>query len=370
MAENHSSKKGASIIPAIIVVVLGLLSLLVIIAALALFTSLRGNMSGGWGTGGGNGGQNLNYPSGANPEEVGDCLDEYMKATVPGSPLIGYGKNFASAGKGSNVNPALMVAIGQQESSLGTAGIVRDHPYNYYGLTKPGGGWAEFGSWEEAIDYQAKYLREEYLDKDLTTIPQIGAKYAPHEAETWSAGVQSHFDSIVGKCPALEPGEVIAGACSVGYQGQPASCGWIQLPNKPEDYQKYNTPGEDWGKINLVNMVMGVAESWKKTSLPKIQVGGLSGECHQAGGHASHDRGTDVDIDLPGGMMVDGPNYHQQWAIDLAKKFIACGATDIGYDDLQVLQTVNSWAEQNGYPGRVKAWSDHEDHFHVRSERR
>lgn len=161
-----------------------------------------------------------------------------------------------------------------------------------------------------------------------------------------------------------------AGVCGVGYEGEPASCGWIQLPNDSSYYQKYNTPGEDWGKPALVNMLIAVAQSWQSTGKPKIQIGDLSGKCRQAGGHASHDRGIDVDIDLPGGMMVDGSRYNPQLAIDLAKEFITCGATDIGYEDPQVLQTVNAWASENGYPGRIKDWSGHADHFHVRIENR
>lgn len=320
---------------------------------------------------------NTNYPAGADPAQIGNCLDKYMTSAVPSSPLIGYGTTFATAGQSYNVNPALMVAIGQQESVLGTAGIVKDHPYNYYGLTASGGGWAEFSSWEEAINNQAQYLREQYLDKGLTTIPQIGSKYAPVGAgndpnnlnSNWVSGVQSHFDAIVGQCPELQT-VTLAGACNIGYNGSPAACGWIELPNQSGDYSKYNSPGEDWGKPSLVNMVMAVAQFWKSTGNGKIAVGDLSGQCRAAGGHDSHDRGTDVDIDLQGGMMVDGAGYHPDWAIQLAEKFIACGATDIGYDDPRVLQAVNAWAEQNGYVGRMRAWSGHENHFHVRSERR
>lgn len=356
---------------------LGIICGLVIVVTLAIVGYLTGNNYGG-GTSGPGGYSNLAYPRGADPAEIGACLDSYIQSIIPSSPMIGQGINFARAGQQYNVNPALMAAIGQQESAFGTAGIVKDHAYNYYGLTKSGGGWAEFSSWEEAINNHARYLREGYLDKGLTTIPQIGSKYAPVGASNdpnnlnnnWAKGVQSHFDAIVNKCPDLQPEVILAGACGVGYQGSPAICGWIQMPNKPEDYQKYNSPGEDWGKPNLVNMVMAVARSWKTTGMSTIQVGDLSAECRQAGGHASHDRGTDVDIDLPGGMMVDGTNYHPELAIDLAKKFIECGATDIGYEDPQVIQAVNSWAEQNGYSGRIRSWSGHQNHFHVRNERR
>lgn len=214
MADAKSQPKldAASCAPACIVIILAPSAGLIVIIALALFIFLGG--VGSWLSGGqpGNqGGSNLTYPSGQSPQTIGQCLDAYMQSVVPSSPLIGKGVTFATAGQSYNVNPALMVAIGQQESALGTAGIVNSHPYNYYGLTAAGGGWAEFSSWEEAINNQARYLRTNYLDQGLTTIPQIGAKYAPVGASNdpnnlnsnWVTGVENKFNSIIGLCPAL-----------------------------------------------------------------------------------------------------------------------------------------------------------------------
>lgn len=204
-----------------VILFLAIASVFIIILAAVIIGDRTGAGSGRGMIGEGRG--NMNYPASADPVQIGNCLDEYMKGAVPTSPLIGYGETFALAGQSSNVNPALMVAIGQQESALGTAGIVKDHPYNYYGLTKAGGGWEEFSSWEEAISNQARYLNENYLSQGLTTIPQIGAKYAPVGAgndpnnlnSNWVNGVQSHFDAISNQCPNLVQEPTLSGKCGL-----------------------------------------------------------------------------------------------------------------------------------------------------------
>lgn len=357
-------------------IAIGILVVLVIAFIAGVFAIMgyfRGSMSGsGWLTGPAS---SLSYPADADPAQVGNCLDEYMKSVVPSSPLIGHGIDFATSGQSYNVNPALMVAIGQQESQLGTVGIVRDHPHNYYGLTKPGGGWAEFSSWEEAINNQARYLREEYLDKGLTTIPQIGSKYAPVGAandpnnlnSNWVKGVQAKFDAIITHCPDLkQEAPLLAGACSVGYQGQPASCGWIEVPDSPDDYSKSGGSGEHWGKPEFVNMVMAVAKSWREAGNPKLRIGELSGKCVQASGHKSHGQGIDADIDIPGRLIADSGNS-PDLTTALAKKFISCGVTTILYNDVGVQNQVNAWARQSGYSGRMCSETGHENHFHIRA---
>lgn len=237
-------------------IAIGILAVIVIAFLAGVFAMMgyfRGSMSGsGWISGPAS---SLSYPADADPNQVGNCLDEYIKSVVPSSPLIGHGIDFATSGQSYNVNPALMVAIGQQESSLGTAGIVLRHPYNYYGLTKPGGGWAEFSSWEDAINNQARYLREEYLDKGLTTIPQIGSKYAPVGAandpnnlnSNWVRGVQAKFDAVIAHCPELGTFPSFAGAGSIVAIAQ-AELGTHEIDScNCGPIQKYGgSPGQPW----------------------------------------------------------------------------------------------------------------------------
>jgi hypothetical protein len=210
---NRKSKGIAVILFLILFVVLIVAILFVIIYA----SSVIGSLTSDVGTnkpmiGGSTSGSSLECPSNLDPVKAGVCLDKYMKSRVPNSPLIGYGQTFVSAGSGNNVSPALMVAIAQEESSLGTTGIaVNEGGHNYYGLTATSGGNRKFASWEEAINYQAQYLRKNYLDEGLSTIETIGAKYCPVGASNdpnktnsgWVPGVTKIYDQIIAYCPEL-----------------------------------------------------------------------------------------------------------------------------------------------------------------------
>lgn len=206
---NHK-KRGSAIIAGA-VVFLAILSILVIVVSMSLTGYLQGV--------GNNSliGQNnqvasqTTYPSGVDPAQVGICLDAYMKSVVPSSPLIGHGVVFAQAGQQYNVNPALLIAIGKQESVLGTIGLVKNHPYNYFGYMGNGGKPSDFASWDDAINVQASFIRR-LMDKGLTTIPQIGTKYAPLNVANdpnnlnanWVPGVTANFQAIINHCSALQ----------------------------------------------------------------------------------------------------------------------------------------------------------------------
>jgi len=382
-------KKEILLIVAIVLTVLAGIAAIIYIGIMGFFT---GNLfeSGTQSGAGGRGSCSILYPASAGSyDQIGAAINAWIHQNGPGSPLEGKGFLIAKSGAESGVNPALIAGIARKESSFGKH--IPDDTYNPFGRTasdsQPGvtvgsHKWYKFNSWDEAIAEEGPYIKRTYIDEGRTTIGAMLAKYCPEsecDTDTYITQMTDWMNEITrlaGGALGEECNEaVLAGAdggptiCSVGYTGAPASCGWIEIPDKAEDYQKYGG-GSDWGKPSLVNMVMGVAKSWKEAGNTKIQVGDLSNQCSQAPGHASHDRGTDVDIDLPNGMMVDGAKYNPQLAIALAKKFISCGATDIGYEDPQVIQEVNNWATQNNLSGRVRAWTGHKDHFHVRSEKR
>lgn len=176
--------------------------------------------------------ESLSYPGGTgadsvDPSTLKDCLNNYIKSRVSISYLVGKGQTFAEAGKNQNINPALMLAIAQQESSLGTTGVAVTGGFNYYGLTNPSDstGWRRFSSPEEAISYQAKYLREEYLSKGLVTIEQISTKYAPVGAvndpnnlnTNWVTGVRNAFNNVNNTCPQITVQPTATGAITHIY---------------------------------------------------------------------------------------------------------------------------------------------------------
>jgi hypothetical protein len=97
----------------------------------------------------------LSFPINVDTDRLANCLDGYIQ----GSPLEGLGQVFVQAGQQSNVNPALIVAIAKQESSLGRH-VPDKNGYNPFGRTETGGGFKKFSSWEEAIYNEAQYLRE------------------------------------------------------------------------------------------------------------------------------------------------------------------------------------------------------------------
>lgn len=162
----------------------------------------------------------LSYPSSADQSTAKTCLNMYIKSVAPTSPLNDKAENFIASGKAGNVNPALLVAIGQQESALGTAGITGITNYNYYGYES---GKKNFGSWENAISYQGPYMQRVYLSQGLNTIPQIATKYAPVGASNdpsnlnsnWVKGVSGAFDRITSQCSNFQNATELAGGTSV-----------------------------------------------------------------------------------------------------------------------------------------------------------
>lgn len=163
----------------------------------------------------------LAYPSTINDEkQAGLCLDNYIKQSIPKSPLYGLGINLINSGKSGNVNPGLLVAIGRQESALGTTSGVAEH--NYYGLMSTEGGLKKFSNWNEAVEHHGLYIRRMYLNDKLTTIELIGGRYAPlgvsndpkNLNKNWVPGVTKFFQEIKSTCPEFE-GEIIPGSSFV-----------------------------------------------------------------------------------------------------------------------------------------------------------
>jgi hypothetical protein len=96
-----------------------------------------------------------------------------------GGALSGQEQAFIDAGKKYGVDPKLLMAISLFETTGGTSHMIRSMN-NVAGITNPGGKtYRSFGSIPESIDYMASNLKRNYIDQGLTTIPAIGAKYAP-----------------------------------------------------------------------------------------------------------------------------------------------------------------------------------------------
>lgn len=116
-------------------------------------------------------------------------IDHYLSRM--GSPLAGQGAAFVRSGRRWRVDPLLLVAIAGHESRFGKSAY---RPFNAWGW-----GGMTFDSWSEGIETVAKGLRENYLDRGLTTVAEIGAKYAPIGAGNDPTNLNQYWQSGVGR---------------------------------------------------------------------------------------------------------------------------------------------------------------------------
>lgn len=110
-----------------------------------------------------------------------------------GSPLAGEGATFVEASRAIGLDPRALVAIAAHETVLLTY-RPSQAINNPFGL---GPGWS-FPSEREAIRTAARVLARGYLGEGLTTIPAIGAKWAPIGASNDPTGLNNNWASGVG----------------------------------------------------------------------------------------------------------------------------------------------------------------------------
>lgn len=210
----------------------------------------------------------VGYPDTADTTEAKLCLNKYIETQVPTSPLRDKAENFISSGKAGTVNPALLVAIGQQESNLGTSGRDGISKNNYYGKMAEKKVLQTFASWEDAIADQGPYMKRMYLDDGLTTIPQIGGRYAPVGADNdpnnlnknWIPRVTHFYDAITTQCPEFSNGNItaIANATECGkkilehvalYNGTTYWCNSKNCKGTPGKYSSHCGPVSPTGPL-------------------------------------------------------------------------------------------------------------------------
>lgn len=106
-------------------------------------------------------------------------IDLYLQEK--GSPMVGYGATFVSAGKIFGVDPYLVVSIAGKESSWGKDCF---RPYNAWGW-----GDSTWASWTDGINNYTRSLGEEYIAKGITEIPRIAPIYCPPNYVSWANDV-------------------------------------------------------------------------------------------------------------------------------------------------------------------------------------
>lgn len=88
----------------------------------------------------------------------------------------------------------LLPAIAMQESTLCRA--IPENSHNCWGWGIYGDSVIRFDSYPEAIDTVAKGIRENYIDKGLTTASKIMEKYTPSSNGSWARAVNTFMQAL------------------------------------------------------------------------------------------------------------------------------------------------------------------------------
>lgn len=122
--------------------------------------------------------------------------EEKLNQNLKGK-LSGMGYAFIRAGEHYNIDPALLAAIAQHETGNGKsrAAIEKNNIAGMMGKS----GLKSYPSVESSIIDMARNLSQNYLNRGLTTIPEIGAKYAPIGAGNDPNGLNNHWVTGVTK---------------------------------------------------------------------------------------------------------------------------------------------------------------------------
>ncbi len=134
-------------------------------------------------------------PAGSGPldgpffPKIGDTADlkkrmtEYVQKTKPSSPLLSHIGEFVDFGKQYNVNPVMVLAMAQKETSLGTAGFGKPGIHNILNVQHGGSTrFAPYPSYTVAIEEFMKLMASKtYLGppSNFTTVSQIIHRTTP-----------------------------------------------------------------------------------------------------------------------------------------------------------------------------------------------
>lgn len=108
-----------------------------------------------------------------------------------GGKLSGTSAHFINAGKKYDLDPNFLSAIAIHETGNGSSRAVNEKN-NVAGMMGRNG-LRSYDSLEESIYDMARNLRQNYLDKGITTIAAVGAKYAPVGAGNDPTGLNNHW---------------------------------------------------------------------------------------------------------------------------------------------------------------------------------
>lgn len=114
--------------------------------------------------------------------------DELNKKLKNRGVLAGKGQAFINAQKKYGISASVLAAICIQETGGKSSNAIKK---NNVSNIAQGKGWRKFNSVEECIDYTGKLLKNSYVNKGLSRLYQINAKYCPVEDTRGSYASQS-----------------------------------------------------------------------------------------------------------------------------------------------------------------------------------
>lgn len=132
---------------------------------------------------------------GMTQEELGAKLNRSLKST-----LAGHGQQFADLSMQYGVDPYIAIAIVLHETGcyFGSCSTLTSQCNNVGGMKGSpscgSGGYQRFSTLDEGIEAFIRNLSKNYYQKGLTTVEQIGKKYA--EGNTWSTRVNEYISKI------------------------------------------------------------------------------------------------------------------------------------------------------------------------------
>jgi len=130
-------------------------------------------------------------PKSARPVILREFLESYH------SPLSPYADYILEVSEKYGLDWRLLTAIAGNESLFGR--VIPYNSYNAWGWGIHSRGTLRFSSWEEGIEKVAKGLKENYIDKGLTTIDLIMTKYAPVSVQNgypWADNVRFFMERL------------------------------------------------------------------------------------------------------------------------------------------------------------------------------
>lgn len=133
---------------------------------------------------------------GAEDEEKKDPRIAYLKSFMRKyeSDLYDHAEFIVTTADKYGIDYRLVPAIAMQESGL--CKVIPNGSHNCWGWGIYGNKVTRFASYPEAIETVSKGLKENYVDKGLTTPDLIMQKYTPSSNGSWARGVTFFLDRI------------------------------------------------------------------------------------------------------------------------------------------------------------------------------